>query len=879
MAGWSHSQVYDLPSGKFLWFANIDGTVTYGTFVIYGNDRSAVAAIAKRLELPYRRNQKGGWQIEAKALTIYEVRGAIAGWAQSKGLPVDPPPGGFDPPPPSEPLIVEVDPSVGSWMAPNYFVLPDGDGYELEEGGVDHIVFTTITTDSESSANKLAWELGVEDEAHEIPAEDDDDETPSSWEIVVPWPLKEAKERLVIWAAGGNKPLATLPQASSKTQDLNELGGKWVSPSFFELPNGEGFELDDMSDDDHEFVIFTTDDEDAALQFSFDLGLVADEVVMDDADEDSPTYWKIIAPWSMEYAKDRLGIWAYGWQKSQNRRPPAWSSRDDEVDAPNRYLKPAGPYSTTEFVGRSLFAGTAADEPGPDMEAPIMRFATEAEENARLGQTLPHNFDVGQPRYYEGHPASGRPHPAPVYKLANDVLYRFLALKNAVSKVDDSELGDEASFETDKELADLSAAIHSEAVERAKAEGVDFFAIAWPEHRGWRIKDISDPQIYAANPGAVKWAKEEVLDIPLPGLRENPTTEDLVLYHGGTRPYGVISLEHRATDEGEGKEKLPILRHTPAIWAKDERGDILGYAATKRGAGSDTAESQVYYLDAPNVEVATIESKRLPRVQANAVVKKLLRGDNPPDILRLRRQQGGEEFFIPENFEPGLVKVENPSTTNRRILPVVAMGNTALDKPSDNYCWVMQTQAADKVSELQEIVDSGGYVDAKLANMPAGAISNQRALTEAKDELQHWTDKCESTRPIAGLAEAKDALEKSRSLEHLHAGDLERLRNPNNKGFQSSNWIKEQERDLERQLAVERARGKYWAAYIQGLEKTPRGYRLKADLTPQELDLANAVYAGRNKPEMRQRRKRGKQDDRAPAGAGSLPGITIGAGA
>ena len=45
------------------------------------------------------------------------------------------------------------------------------------------------------------------------------------------------------------------------------------------------------------------------------------------------------------------------------------------------------------------------------------------------------------------------------------------------------------------------------------------------------------------------------------------STRDLVLYHGGQRPMGVVCLDYRKTGEGEMLEPIPTLRELPAIWA------------------------------------------------------------------------------------------------------------------------------------------------------------------------------------------------------------------------------------------------------------------------------------------------------------------------
>ena len=347
-----------------------------------------------------------------------------------------------------------------------------------------------------------------------------------------------------------------------------------------------------------------------------------------------------------------------------------------------------------------LLMPTASAELGLDLSAPVGSAEQEklARSDAYRGKTLPHKINLGPPRVYT----------LEATDPSSEVLI-FSASEEWVFDYDDiryrnpAEVDESTVRMKEEELGDLWAELHREAYATAREEGQDFYiirAIQEIRHDGNEfganpvsVGERTDyERMFLANPEAVKVVNEEVLGV-LPGVKEAPAVQDLVLYHGGGRKYGVVELEHRPTGEGEALDPVPVLRDTPAIWASDRMRGARNYAGSYRPEeGEDPSEvsreSQVYYLDAPNALVAEVETRELSRRQADATISHLLDSDGsakPPDALKLYRHSD-TEFFIAEHYEPGLVRVvgwdPNHGSTAEIELPPVAVGATNSTHPA-----------------------------------------------------------------------------------------------------------------------------------------------------------------------------------------------------
>ena len=178
----------------------------------------------------------------------------------------------------------------------------------------------------------------------------------------------------------------------------------------------------------------------------------------------------------------------------------------------------------------------------------------------------------------------------------------------------------------------------------------------------------------------------------LPGMPGRPTAEDLVLYHGGQRALGAVGLDFRPTSKGENQEPLPILLNTPAVWGKIHYGNAWGYSISRKDAceaAGIPCEPHVYTLDAPDAVVGEVFTKDLTQRQANAVMRELLSrpAGERPDVLRLHRKSGGEEYFIPEgDYEPTIVQVANAESHPTEIPRVQTVAGLEFGPPSAELC-------------------------------------------------------------------------------------------------------------------------------------------------------------------------------------------------
>ena len=521
----------------------------------------------------------------------------------------------------------------------------------------------------------------------------------------------------------------------------------------------------------------------------------------------------------------------------------AITRREDITDGKKKEVAPDSRYKwidpavesgelNASLHGRNMFMGTASAEPGLDLSAPVRLSDTEeyAKSAAYVGKTLPHKINLGPPRVYT------------------------LEAKNPDSDiliVSASEKWREANiFKSDADLEQLYRDLQEEAAAFAREQGYDFYQIR--EGSKYEIKNVlGEDSLFVANPDAVEITEEKVLGV-LPGVREAPAVQDLVLYHGGGRKYGVIELEHRPTGEGEAMEPVPILRDTPAIWAKDELQFVLAYTISNRG-GANITEAQVYYLDAPNALVGVVETYKLTQRQANATIKRLLDAETPPDVLKLYRN-ADLEFFISEQYEPGLVRVDGShwaSDTSRNHvanLPPVAVGGTDFDAPSDNFCRVMQAEAAKRVPAAKKGED----------------------ILKAEAELAYWTERCEESRPVIGKEGVKTAIAQIEKQIQNQTADL----------AADPYWIANSDvsaEDILRQKTINEARLRYWTAVRDNLEKTKSGYRLKdpAVLAKPEIQLLKSVYDDQSGSLPKRSSPRGRAPRKERVETGTLPTVSI----
>ena len=476
-----------------------------------------------------------------------------------------------------------------------------------------------------------------------------------------------------------------------------------------------------------------------------------------------------------------------------------------------------GKRASTIGKGRQLYQGSATEKSGVSLEIPLKKADGDGEENEAfvaaefqafrglpyLGamrnfglqeRPLPSPVVLGEPRVYAMRPQdkddakvlhlrASKDWWRQYQPLLNNYLSRLHLSQDSLMKHESSEPGTAKMMEMFDELQDAARA-------KAAAQGYPFFTIQWDLVEGNR------EQLYMTAPDSVKVVSETPVGV-LPGMKEMPRRKDLVLYHGGPRKYGVVELDHRPTGEGEGLDPVPYLRHSPAIWASSNFHTASGYSL--RGGKED--ERQVYYLDAPAAMVGEVQTGLLNRLQANAVIEHLMESDrwkgSRPDILQLERGLGGTEYFIPEGYTPGLVRVTKPSSRfdDNLTVPSVTVGETNFAAPSDNFCQVMQAEAAN---------------------------------SQLDDELVYWTERCEESRPIAGRDAADSIIAR-----------LERLLNDGVENYAvGSPPLTEPQRE------ITKARIAYWKAYRANLEKTKSGYRLKdpAVLAKPEIKLLESVY-------------------------------------
>lgn len=249
------------------------------------------------------------------------------------------------------------------------------------------------------------------------------------------------------------------------------------------------------------------------------------------------------------------------------------------------------------------------------------------------------------------------------------------------------------------------------------------------------------------------------------------------MYHGGARRAGVIALQHRATDRGESLEAIPALRNTPAIWTMADNYRAAEYERVVRnkdctspmaGYGPGACEPQLYTLDAANVTVATVDlNVSMSRRQSEAIIQRLLQlEEGRPDVIALRRGYGqDEEYFIPEGYTPGIVRVENKELGVD--VPLVATGaGIPLTAPTDDFC---------------DVVTQPDY-------------------TEDRRYARYWQERCKATRPELGPEFLSDYIQQ-----------MEVFLKP----IRDASW-KEREK-------IRKAQLRYWKTYQEQAKDTPEG--------------------------------------------------------
>ena len=501
--------------------------------------------------------------------------------------------------------------------------------------------------------------------------------------------------------------------------------------------------------------------------------------------------------------------------------------------------------------------GTAADETaGVDPYAPL-HFGFDAEKEAKAaameGETYPHSLLVGTPRIYrydllnipsladgKGIKEKGilNIEANPDWRSAFSGIAANVKGEDAVN--DDSLLnpGAEKHFAAAESLEHLWRDLIDDARKLAKAEGYAAFELTGGL-RSAREGGKSVPgMVFLTDPHGVKPVEEKVVGY-LPGMPTEPAAEDLVLYHGGPRPLGAVGLDYRATKQGENLEPLPILRNTPAVWTKDEKREVMGYADARvekcAALAGRTCVPHIYTLDAANAEVAEVITRDLTRRRANAVVRELLKrkAAERPDILRLQRTAGGQEYFIPKGgYNPTIVRAEDRSDyfDPVDIPPVQTIKGLPFATPSDEFC---------------------DAIDAVHDSAPGADI---------RDNAEHWEALCQGSKRWQGRG-IPDPKPRAMKLALRYGEIVERTREP-----------------------AHQAREEYYAdVVVEGKPSRPAVQAiLAAAPRPPGQDLRLKALAALEKdyepPRPGRRSKggrRGREKERPGKGGGALPSITI----
>ena len=230
------------------------------------------------------------------------------------------------------------------------------------------------------------------------------------------------------------------------------------------------------------------------------------------------------------------------------------------------------------------------------------------------------------------------------------------------------------------------------------------------------------------------------------------SNRDLVLYHGGSRPMGVVCLDYRQTGEGEGIERVRALRDLPAVWSAGNVDDAKYYATAANArdlqqhrAWGGSIEHQIYYLDVPQATVAKIEfptsyniTDKGKRLQwANDAVNAAI-AEVDPDVLDITRANGDREFIIRDKAKARVTRVVGWQPRGKpSILDVeqLAVDIPLTDKqgeclpsapPSEAFCQIMQQQWQKTLAETND----DGHI-------------SQVKRDYAQRELDYWRERCD----------------------------------------------------------------------------------------------------------------------------------------
>ena len=217
---------------------------------------------------------------------------------------------------------------------------------------------------------------------------------------------------------------------------------------------------------------------------------------------------------------------------------------------------------------------------------------------------------------------------------------------------------------------------------------------------------------------------------------------DLVLFHGGERGYGIVDLDHRATGKGEGLEHIQTLRNTPAIWASTDREESSTYAFASRTNRKYRGgrENLLYYIDLPQVTVATISTYNKTPQEIDSEVHDVLNETDRPDVLLIKRQSSNE-YVIPQHTQPAIVRVEKHVSASQlrpwQDIPCFTLDGTdaRCATPSETFCQVMQHHYNEEVLDFEYAMST---------SRPGKEAYNdyQKGLKNAQHELTYWQSRC-----------------------------------------------------------------------------------------------------------------------------------------
>ena len=475
----------------------------------------------------------------------------------------------------------------------------------------------------------------------------------------------------------------------------------------------------------------------------------------------------------------------YDWVETEGESPPRAAAQTESWPGPGIYYSPSA---------------QTGNKDGADPYSPLLSDSEAAEAKAIYGETLPFAVNTGKPRVVELEIKDGSAEARiPVFYPSQDwhVNREGLGFQLYSTQIE-AHWGDtreehfqykmEAKNEAEEELEEIYQDLLREGREAAEYIGAPAFYLDLDRYG-------EGTPLYLTNPKEGKVLGVEEVGGPLPGVPAAPEIKDLVLYHGGQRRPGILSLDYRRTAEGEAFDPLPILADTPAIWTGEDINTARSYAGSGNTRDSHADERQIYFLDAPGAKVATVNTEKLGRAQGQAVIEKLM--EDKVNIFHLKR--GSDiEYFITDQFKPEIVKVNSVDQDKvgyGEIPPVMLQGESALNlaAPSESFCRIMQAYAAEQIRRTKAEPSQFYQVG-----------EHESRVAAAEDRLKLWTEKCEETRPILGPTGLEQVIAANEALLQKLTPD-------------SSEYI------------LAQARLDYWLAYKDGLKHTDDGYVYQAE--------------------------------------------------